>query len=95
MLPALQQVKDIEETQLWHTEDILFDAFLDLCKRFKDQIHPPRDILPIPAHKTEQYPLPAMHIDESSLKGTLKVLDNIITKTLRLSGEGLEKHGVF
>jgi len=96
MLPTLQQVKDIEEAQLWHIEDILFDAFPDLLrKRFKGQIHPPRDILPIPVHKTEQYPLPAMHIDESSLEGTLKVLDNIITKTLKLSGEGLEKHGVI
>jgi len=88
-------VKDIEEAQLWHIKDILFDAFPDLRKRFKGQIHPPCDILPIPVHKTEQYPLPAMHIDESSLEGTLKVLDNIITKTLKLSGEGLEKHGVI
>jgi hypothetical protein len=95
MLPTLQQVKDIEEAQLWHIEDILFDAFPDLRKRFKDRIHPPRDVLPIPVHKTEQYLLPAMHIDESSLEGTLKVLDNIITKTLKLSGEGLEKHGVI
>jgi hypothetical protein len=35
-----------------------------------------------------------MHIDESSLEGTLRVLDTIITKTLKLSDEGLRKHGI-
>jgi hypothetical protein len=95
MLPNLQQVQEIEEAQLWHIKDILFDAFPALQKQFKDQIQPACDILPIPVHKTEQYPLPAMHIDELSLEGTLKVLDTIITKTLRLSGEGLDKHDII
>jgi hypothetical protein len=95
MLPSLKQMQELEEAQLWHIEDILFDTCPELRKCFKDQIHPPRDILPIPVHKTKQYPLPAMHIDESSLEGTLKVLNSIITKTLKLSGDGLEKHGII
>ncbi|KIM79039.1 hypothetical protein PILCRDRAFT_10701 [Piloderma croceum F 1598] len=36
-----------------------------------------------------------MHIDESSLEGTLKVLDSIITKMLKLLGNGLEKHRII
>jgi hypothetical protein len=36
-----------------------------------------------------------MHIDESSLEGTLEVLKGIITKTLKLTGEDLEKHGII
>ena len=95
MLPSLQQMQELEEAQLWHIEDILFNTFPKLRQRFKNEIRPPRDILPIPVHKTEQYPLPAMHIDESSLEGTLKVIDCIITKTLKLSGDSLEKHGII
>ena len=95
MLPSCQQVLELEAEQLWHIEDILFDAFPDLRNRFKDQIKPVANILPIPVHKTEQYPLPAMHIDESSLEGTLHVLKTIITKTLKLEGNGLEKHGII
>jgi hypothetical protein len=48
------------------------------------------NILPIPIHQTKQFPLPAMHTDRLSLKGTLQVLSDIITKTLKLSGDGLE-----
>ena len=36
-----------------------------------------------------------MHIDESSLEGTLQVLNEIITKTLKLSDDGLAKHGII
>jgi hypothetical protein len=87
MLPSRQQVQELEAEQLWHIEDILFDAFPDLRDRFKDKIKPVPDVLSIP--------LPAMHIDESSLEGTLEVLNEIITKTLRLSGDGLASHSII
>jgi hypothetical protein len=95
LLPTRQQVQELEAEQLWHIEDILFDAFPELRNRFKDEIKPATNILPIPVHQTEQYPLPAMHIDESSLEGTLLVLEDIITKTLKLSNDDLEKHGII
>src|SRR5882762_2197287 len=38
MLPSRQQVQQLEEEQLWHIEDILFDAFPALRNRFKDKI---------------------------------------------------------
>ena len=90
MLPSCQQVQELEAEHLWHIEDILFDAFPELRNRFKNKIRPVRNILPIPVHQTEQFPLPAMHTDESSLEGTLQVLSDNITKTLKLSGDGLE-----
>jgi len=95
MLPSPQQVQELEAEQHWHIEDILFDAFPELRTRFKDQIKPVANILPIPVHQTEQFLLPAMHTDESSLEGTLQVLSDIITKTLKFSGDGLEKHGII
>ena len=88
MLPSCQQVLELETEQLWHIEYILFDAFLDLHNSFKDQIKPVANILLIPV-------LPAMHIDELSLEGTLHVLETIITKTLKLESNGLEKHGII
>jgi len=36
-----------------------------------------------------------MHIDELSLEGTLQVLNEVITKTLKLLGNGLAKHGII
>jgi len=52
-------------------------------------------VLQIPIHKTEQYPLPAMHIDESSLEGTLGVLDKIICVELGLTEDDIKKHGII
>jgi hypothetical protein len=95
LLPTLEQVQELEAAQLWHIEDILFDAFPDIRARFKSDLRGPPSVRPIPLHKTEQFPLPAMHIDESSLEGTLQVVDTIITKTLKLTGDGLEKHGII
>lgn len=95
LLPSSQQVQEVEEQMQWHVEDILLDAFPVLRTRFKDHIKPPKDILPIPVHQTEQWPLPAMHIDESTLEGTLKVLEAILIKTLKLSADILEKHGII
>ena len=54
LLPSCQQVQELEAEQLWHIEDILFDAFLELHTWFKDQIKPVSNILPIPVHQTKQ-----------------------------------------
>jgi hypothetical protein len=94
LLPSLEQVQQVEAAQLWHIEDILYDSFPGLRKRFANDIPLPPDIQSIPLHKTEQYPLPAMHIDESSLEGTLKVLNTIFCETLKMSTEDLQKHGL-
>ena len=94
LMPTLQQVLDLEAAECWHIEDILFDAFPELRERFKSTILPPPSILPIPLHKTEQHPLPTMHIDESSLDGTLEVFSSIFCHTLKMSSVDLQKHGV-
>ena len=36
-----------------------------------------------------------MHIDESSLDGTLEVLNTIITRHLKFTVEDLQKHGIL
>ncbi|KDQ57976.1 hypothetical protein JAAARDRAFT_107360, partial [Jaapia argillacea MUCL 33604] len=95
ILPPLEQVKQIEAVQLWHIEDILFDFFPSLRRRLEDSIPAAPMVLPIPVHKTEQYPLPAMHIDESSLDGMVEVLETIVEKHLKMTAEDIEKHGVI
>ena len=92
LLPSPEQV---ESAELWHIEDILYDCFPSLRLRFKDNFpSAPPTILQIPLHKTEQYPLPAMHIDESSLDGSLEVLNTIFCYTLKMTADDLEKHGI-
>lgn len=92
---GLDALRELEEAMLWDVEDILFNAIPELRARFKDSIAPPRAIRPIPLHQTEQFPLPAMHIDESSLDGTAEVLETILTRHLGLTAEDIERHGIF
>ena len=95
LLPSVAQVRQLEEDQLWHLENILLDFIPALRRRLGESFPPPPAVLPIPLHRTEQYPLPAMHIDESSLDGTIDVMDTIFRKTLNLSDEDIRKHGLF
>ncbi|KAG1882050.1 hypothetical protein C8R48DRAFT_667742 [Suillus tomentosus] len=68
---------------------------LPSLEQFADNIKAPPVVLSIPVHQTEQYPLPAMHIDESSIDGALEVIDSIVRKTLKMSSEDIQKHGII
>lgn len=95
LLPTLEEAKRVEAGQLWHIEDIFYESFPVLRKHLKDEIVPVPIVFSIPVHKTEQYPLPAMHIDESTLEGTLSVLDRILRVELKLTEEEIKSHGIF
>ncbi|KAJ7061082.1 hypothetical protein C8F01DRAFT_1288251 [Mycena amicta] len=87
-------VKALQDAHIWHLEDILLTAFPALRDKFKSSITPPPTDLAIPVHKTEQFPLPAMEIDESTIDGTIQVIETIL-RTLKLdTPEALERHGV-
>lgn len=94
-LPKLKQMQELEAALRWNILDIFIELFPDLRRRFKDSIPPPPAIYTIPVHKTEQYPLPAMKIDESSLEGTIDVIECIMRKTLQMTEEDIKRHGVI
>ncbi|KAK3811371.1 MAG: hypothetical protein JOS17DRAFT_842962 [Linnemannia elongata] len=63
---------------------------IDALRRRHDKFQPcsnPAPVLdPLPVVKTETYPLPAMHIDQSSVEGNKAVLDELL-KVLELTNE--------
>ena len=95
LLPSLQQVTELKPCMLWHIKDILFTAFPELHQWFKDINCDPPSVLLIPVHKTEQHPLHAALIDESTIDRTLDVMDHIFFWTLGLTAEEIEKHRLF
>ncbi|TDL13616.1 hypothetical protein BD410DRAFT_735116, partial [Rickenella mellea] len=94
-LPSPVQAASLEKSFLWHIEDILLDAYPIIGRHFPDKKSPPPVSLPIPLHKTEVYPLPAMFIDESSINGTINVFETIFGKSLGLTDNEIKDHGVF
>ena len=94
LLPSREEAQRVQAGQLWHIKDILYDAFPSLRKRLASSILPPPSVQQIPVHKIEQYPLPAMHVDESSLEGTSGVMSTTFRSTLELGEDDIKKHGL-
>ncbi|KAF9470478.1 hypothetical protein BDN70DRAFT_939674 [Pholiota conissans] len=94
LLPNPEEAARVQNGQLRHIKDILFDAFPNLRKRFAHSILPPPVDQQAPVHKTGQYPVPAMHIDESCLEGTLHLLKTILCDSLQLTEDDIRRKGV-
>ncbi|KAF8148588.1 hypothetical protein B0H34DRAFT_785583 [Crassisporium funariophilum] len=94
LLPSAEECLRVQAGQHWHIMDILYDTFPTLRMKLQASIDPPPSVMQIPVHKTEQYPLPAVHIDESSLEGTLQVFDAIFRHSLQLTEDDLMRHGI-
>ncbi|KII90070.1 hypothetical protein PLICRDRAFT_108798 [Plicaturopsis crispa FD-325 SS-3] len=95
-LPDVKQVVELREAALWHVQRFLLDAYPQLEKAFKkDHGDAPPVIHQIPLHKSEHYPMPAMNIDESSLDGTIEVINTCIVETLKMTDDDMKAHGIM
>lgn len=94
VLPTPESAKQLSQSCLWHVKQMAFEHIEGLAHLKKDFEACP-EVLSIPVHKSEQYPLPAMHEDESSIEGSIRVYTTIIEKHLQMTDEDLEKHGLM
>lgn len=92
--PTLLQFQQLNESLVFHIIDILFQKYPSLKTRFQTGPKPPV-IHPIPVHKTVHHSLPYLCIDESSLAGTLNIIETIICTTLKMTPEELKRHGII
>jgi hypothetical protein len=74
---------------------MLVQAYPILRARFSESISEPPSILLILVHTTEQCTLPAMHIDESSLDGTIDIFSTIFGSSLKMAEDDIKRHGVI
>ncbi|KAJ7829531.1 hypothetical protein B0H13DRAFT_1916484 [Mycena leptocephala] len=94
-LPTVEQIVQTRRSALWHLRRIFLEWFPSLAAKFKDNLGDVPVIHAIPLHQTEQLPVPAMKIDESSLDGTIDVIDTVVTRTLQLNAAGMRVHSVM
>ncbi|KAJ7220850.1 hypothetical protein GGX14DRAFT_676232, partial [Mycena pura] len=94
-LPTVEHIIQTRISALWHVRRFLLEHFPTLADKFKDDQGKVPVIRVIPLHTTVQLPIPAMKIDESSLDGTIDVLDTILTRTLQFTAVGMREHGVM
>ncbi|KAJ7675769.1 hypothetical protein DFH06DRAFT_667960 [Mycena polygramma] len=94
-LPNVEQIIQTRRSALWHVRRTFLERYPALAAKFKDELGDIPVIQAIPLHKSEHFPTPAMKIDESSLDGTIDVIDTMITRTLQLDAAGMRAHGVM
>jgi len=95
LLPSVKEITELERCFEWHIENIFLNAYPEVRRCFEKVDLSPPNIIPIPVHKTEQYPLPAALIDKSTIDGTLDVIDHIFFRTLKLTEDDIKNHGPF
>jgi hypothetical protein len=93
LLPSPTDIKSLMECTLWQLKQIALEHKPEL-EHLKKSLPPCLTIDPIAPHITEQYPLPAMHIDKSSIDGTINVYEAIL-KELGITNENVAEHGVM
>ncbi|KAK7462875.1 hypothetical protein VKT23_007454 [Stygiomarasmius scandens] len=93
LLPSVGDAQKLDECSLWQLKQIALEHKPELS-HLKNQFPPCPSIEQIAPHITQQYPLPAMHEDESSIDGTINVYDSIM-RNLDLSNEDMHKHGLM
>lgn len=93
VLPLKKDLEELTTCLIWQLKRLALDHIggLDHLKPFFEAC-PTVD--PITVHRTDQFPLQAMHIEESSIEGTLRVYVSIL-RDLGMSNEDLEKHGLM
>ncbi|KAE9393457.1 hypothetical protein BT96DRAFT_959055 [Gymnopus androsaceus JB14] len=93
ILPSPQNITELTDCCIWQLKRIALEnigGLEHLKKAFEacpevDQIH---------VHVTEQFSLPAMHEEESSIEGTIRIYVMIL-RHLGVTNADLEKHGLL
>ncbi|KAJ7820388.1 hypothetical protein B0H14DRAFT_3089251 [Mycena olivaceomarginata] len=93
-LPSPQSVEELSRCCFWQLKRLALEHIPGISDNLKKALEECPEIYQIPLPKTEQYPLPAMNLDESSLEGTLEVYFTIL-RHLGLDDEALEAHGLM
>ncbi len=93
VLPDVETARQLTQSCLWQIKRLTLEHIPGLEHLRSDLEECPK-VRVIPPHKTEQYSLPAMHKDESSIDGTIDVHDTLYDH-LEMTDKALEKHGLM
>lgn len=93
VLPSPTSARELTRSCLWHLKRLAIENIANLG-RLKAAFEECPEVDPITVHLTEQYPLPAMHEDESSIDGTIRVYVRIL-RNLGITNADLRAHGLM
>ncbi|KAJ7705744.1 hypothetical protein B0H16DRAFT_1901711 [Mycena metata] len=92
-LPSPTQAEELGRCCGWQLRRLAIDN-IPALGRLKEALGECPEVDPIAVHQTEQYPVPAMHEDESSMEGTIRVYTTILC-SLGITDADLRAHGLM
>ncbi|KAJ7017793.1 hypothetical protein C8F04DRAFT_1053581 [Mycena alexandri] len=93
ILPSPSQAEELGRCCGWHLRRLAIENIPGLG-RLKEALGECPEVDSIAVHQTEQYPVPAMHEDESSIEGTIRVYTKIL-ESLGITNADLRAHGLM
>ncbi|KAJ7688874.1 hypothetical protein B0H17DRAFT_1202734 [Mycena rosella] len=93
VLPSPTNAEELSRCCFWQLKHLAIKNIANLA-RLKAVLEECPEVDPIDIDKTDQYPLPAMHKDESSIDGTIRVYVRIL-RNLGITNTDLRAHGLM
>ncbi|KII91476.1 hypothetical protein PLICRDRAFT_156573 [Plicaturopsis crispa FD-325 SS-3] len=93
VMPSPVDAEQLSRSCLWQIKRMAIEHIEGL-KHLASELEPCPEVKPIPVHKTDQYPLPAMNEDESSIEGTIRVYIRIL-RNVGFTDDDLKAHGLL
>ncbi|KAJ7752331.1 hypothetical protein B0H16DRAFT_794813 [Mycena metata] len=92
-LPSPTQAEELGRCCGWQLRRLAIEN-IPALGHLKEALGECPEVDPIAVHQTEQYPVPAMHEDESSMEGTIRVYTTIL-RSLGITDADLRAHGLM
>ncbi|KAJ3861812.1 hypothetical protein EV359DRAFT_83958 [Lentinula novae-zelandiae] len=93
VLPTQTDINQLHDCLIWQLKHLAMEQIGGL-EHLKSSFEACPTVDPIAVHVTEQYPLPALHEEESSIEGTITVYVSIL-RNLGMTNEDLKAHGLL
>ncbi|KAF7369548.1 hypothetical protein MVEN_00284700 [Mycena venus] len=92
VLPSPESAEQLSRCCLWQLKRLAMEHIQSL-QHLKEELEDCPEVDQIAIHQTDQYPVPAMHEEESSLEGSIRVYTTILGN-LKVTEEDLKAHGL-
>ncbi|KAF7373720.1 hypothetical protein MSAN_00583000 [Mycena sanguinolenta] len=94
VLPSPESSAQLSKNCLWQLKRIALEHIPGVSDKLKKGLGQCPEVHQIPLHQSEQYPLPALKEDESTLEGTLTVYTKIL-QHMGMGDKELAAHGLM
>ncbi|KAJ7643193.1 hypothetical protein B0H17DRAFT_1216237 [Mycena rosella] len=93
VLPSPERATQLSDSCFWQLKHMALEHIPGVLPELKKQLRECPEVNQIPLHKTPQYPMPAMKLDESTLDGTSEVRETIF-HSIGMGDEEIKAHGL-